>query len=160
MYVPFDTLPDESRIWIYQSSRKFQENEIALITNRLEQFIAQWAAHGKPLAASFTISYNRFIIISVNEEEQHVTGCSIDASVGVIQELEKELKVELLDKLNVTFKLGEFIVHKSILDFKQMVKDKAVSDQTIVFNNLVNTIGEWRDFWEVPATESWHKRFF
>ena len=28
MYVPFDTLPEESKIWIYQSNRKFSDEEI------------------------------------------------------------------------------------------------------------------------------------
>ena len=41
-----------------------------------------------------------------------------------------------------------------------LAKEKAVSGNTIVFNNLVNTVGEWQDFWEVPANESWHNRFF
>jgi hypothetical protein len=62
--------------------------------------------------------------------------------------------------MNVTFKLGEHIAHKSLIDFKKMAKDKAVTENTIVFNNLVNTVGEWNEYWEVPAIESWHSRFF
>jgi hypothetical protein len=41
-----------------------------------------------------------------------------------------------------------------------MAKEKAVSANTIVFNNLVNTIEEWKENWEVPAEDSWHNRFF
>ena len=41
-----------------------------------------------------------------------------------------------------------------------MVKDKAVSAQTIVFNNLVNTKIEYEENWEVPLEDSWHNRFF
>jgi len=41
-----------------------------------------------------------------------------------------------------------------------MAKDKAVTGSTIVFNNLVNTIEEFNEAWEVPAEESWHSRFF
>ncbi|MFY8187233.1 MAG: ABC transporter ATPase, partial [Flavobacterium sp.] len=37
---------------------------------------------------------------------------------------------------------------------------KAVNENTIVFNNLANTVGEWYEYWEVPANESWHARFF
>ncbi len=62
--------------------------------------------------------------------------------------------------MNVTFKNGEFFTHKPLNEFKKMAKEKAVSQETIVFNNLVNTIEEWQDFWEVPAKESWHNRFF
>jgi hypothetical protein len=41
-----------------------------------------------------------------------------------------------------------------------MAKEKAVTENTIVFNNLVNTIQEYNDSWEVPAMDSWHSRFF
>lgn len=160
MYVPFDAMPEESRIWIYQSNRKFSDDEVAEIETSLKEFIENWTAHGAGLEASFITRYNRFIIIAVNQGIQAATGCSIDASVQYIQALEQKYTVDLLDKMNVTFKLGEHIAHKPLTEFKKMAKDKAVSANTIVFNNLVNTVGEWQDFWEVPASESWHSRFF
>ncbi len=160
MYVPFDSLPLHSKIWIYQSNRKLTDAEIAEITSATSIFIENWSAHGQSLEASFRIEYNRFIILAVNQEVQAATGCSIDTSVQFIQELEKKYQVDLLDKMNVTFKLGEHIAHKPLIEFKKMAKEKAVSANTIVFNNLVNTIEEWQDFWEVPASDSWHNRFF
>ena len=160
MFVPFDTLPEDSRIWIYQSNRKLSDEEVAEIETATQAFLMNWAAHGTPLVASFLVMYNRFIILAVNQEVQAVTGCSIDASVSFIQSLEQKYQVDLLDKMNVTFKNGEHIAHKSLIDFKRMAKEKAVTANTIVFNNLVNTIEEFNESWEVPAAESWHSRFF
>jgi hypothetical protein len=40
-----------------------------------------------------------------------------------------------------------------------MVKDKAVTENTIVFNNLVNNVEEYNESWEV-APLIWHSRFF
>lgn len=160
MYVPFESLPEESRIWIYQSNRKFSDEEITEIETTLQAFLQNWAAHGTSLESSYQLKYNRFIIIAVNQEVQSATGCSIDASVEFIQSLEKRYNVDLLDKMNVTFKLGEHIAHKPLIDFKKMVKDKAVTESTIVFNNLINTIQEFNESWEVPAADSWHSRFF
>ena len=160
MYIPFENLPEDSRIWIYQSNRKFTDDEIGELELAVNQFVQQWTAHGTSLAASYKIMYNRFIILAVDQEMHSASGCSIDDSVRFIQSLEEKYGVDLLDKMNVTFRNGEFIAHKSLADFKKMAKEKAVSSQTIVFNNLVNTVGEWNDFWEVPAAESWHSRFF
>ena len=160
MFVPFDTLPEHSRIWIYQSNRKFSDEEMSEIESSVKEFIEDWSAHGTGLEASFITKYNRFIILAVNQEVHAASGCSIDASVQFIQSLEKKYEVDLLDKMNVTFKNGEFIAHKSLMDFKKMAKDKAVTASTIVFNNLVNTIEEFKESWEVPASESWHSRFF
>jgi hypothetical protein len=160
MYIPFENLPEESKIWIYQSSRKFSEAEVADIEKDLVDFITNWAAHGTSLEASFQIKYSRFIIIAVNQEVQQATGCSIDKSVEFIQQLEQKYEVDLLDKMNVAFKQGEFVTYKTLLEFKKLAKDKSVSENTIVFNNLVNTIEEFNEGWEIPAAESWHSRFF
>ena len=152
MYTPFDTLPEESKIWIYQSNRKFSDDEMNEIETDLKVFVENWAAHGTSLTASYLLKYNRFIILAVNQEHQMATGCSIDASVVFIQSLEQKYKVDLLDKMNVTF--------KTLIDFKKMAKDKAVTGDTIVFNNLVNNIAEFNESWETPAADSWHSRFF
>lgn len=160
MYIPFENLPADAKVWIYQSSRKFSDTEISTIDSELKIFVDNWAAHGTSLEASFELKYNRFIILAVNQEIQAATGCSIDKSVQLIQELERKYDVELLDKMNVTFKLGEHIAHKTLTDFKKMAKDKAVTENTIVFNNLVNNIQEYHESWEVAAADSWHSRFF
>ena len=160
MYIPFENLPPESKIWIYQSNRKFTDDEFSEIKTSVENFVKNWAAHGTSLEASYLLKYNRFIIFAVNQEPQVATGCSIDKSVQFIQELEQKYKVDLLDKMNVTFKNGEFVAHKTLIEFKKMAKDKAVTGSTIVFNNLVNNIEEFNDAWEVPADDSWHSRFF
>jgi hypothetical protein len=160
MYVLFESLPLESRIWIYQSNRKFSDEEMNEIETDLQAFLVNWSAHGTSLESSYQLKYNRFIILAVNQEVQNATGCSIDSSVEFIQGLEAKYNVDLLDKMNVTFKLGEHIAHKPLIDFKKMVKDKAVTENTIVFNNLINNIEEFNESWEVPAIDSWHSRFF
>ena len=159
MIVPFETLPPESRIWVYQSNRSFREEELLLIQEGLTQFLNQWTAHNQALEAAFDLPYNRFIILGLNQEKTHASGCSIDASVRFIQQLETQFGILLLDKMNVTFYSGDFIAHKSLIEFKKMAKNKSVSRNTVVFNNLVNTKEEYLNYWEVPAHESWHNRF-
>ncbi len=159
MLTDFKNLPDDSRIWIYQSNRKFSEEEVSLIEEKAKTFLTKWTAHGANLEAGFEVKYNRFIVIGLNQENASASGCSIDASVHFIQEIEKEIDVDLLDKMNVTYYNGEHIAHKSLLDFRKMAKNKSVSPNTIVFNNLVNTKAEYEENWEVPAKESWHSRF-
>ncbi|PKP25785.1 MAG: ABC transporter ATPase [Bacteroidetes bacterium HGW-Bacteroidetes-2] len=160
MLIPFENLPDDSRIWIYPSNRKLNDAEVAEIETKLQEFLAQWTAHGADLEAGFEIKYNRFIIIGLNQENASASGCSIDASVHFIQQLEKEYETDFLDKMNVTFYTGQFLTHKPLTEFKTMAKAKSISKNTIVFNNLINTKAEYIESWEVPAEESWHSRFF
>ena len=159
MLVDFNTLPEESRVWIYQANRSLTEQEIQDISKKLDIFISNWTAHGSDLQSGYDIVYKRFIVIGLNQNLNKATGCSIDASVHFIQQLEKEYNIDLMDKMNVSYKQGEYIAYKSLADFRKMAKDKAVSKKTIVFNNLVNTVAEFKENWEVPASESWHGRF-
>ena len=159
MLVDFNTLSEESRVWIYQANRSFSDEEILAIEAKISTFIEAWTAHGKDLQAGFKIVYKRFIVLALDQDLNAATGCSIDASVHFIQQLEKEYAVDLMDKMNVSYKQGEFIAHKSLIDFKKMAKQKAVSKNTIVFNNLVHNIAEFNENWEVSASESWHSRF-
>ncbi|WP_179344859.1 ABC transporter ATPase [Winogradskyella ursingii] len=159
MLVDFDTLPEESRVWIYQANRSFTEDEIEEIKSKLDNFIEAWTAHGKDLQSGYKIVYKRFIVIALNQSLNNATGCSIDASVRFIQQLEKDYNVDLMDKMNVSYKQGEYVAYKPLVDFKKMAKQNAVSKNTIVFNNLVTNISEFKENWEVPASESWHSRF-
>ena len=159
MLVEFTKLPLNSRVWIYQSNRKLSNEEVDDLTARTAEFLEQWTAHGSDLEAGFEVKYNRFIVLGLNQQNASASGCSIDASVRFIQSLEKDFKVDLLDKMNVTFYNGEFIAHKSLTDFRKMAKARSVSPNTVVFNNLVNTKAEYLENWEVPAKDSWHSRF-
>jgi hypothetical protein len=159
MLVDFNTLPEESRVWIYQANRSFTPEELSEIETKLDVFIQNWTAHGSDLQAGYLIKYKRFIVLGLNQNLNAATGCSIDASVHFIQQLEKAYNVDLMDKMNVSYKQGDFIAYKPLADFKTMAKQRAVSKNTIVFNNLVNNIAEFKGNWEVPASESWHARF-
>ncbi len=159
MLTEFKNLPDDSRIWVYQANRKLSDAEVAEIIELSNDFLAKWTAHGADLEAALEVKYNRFIVIGLNQENASASGCSIDASVHFIQSLQEKFDVDLLDKMNVMFYSGDYIAYKTLADFRKMAKDKSVSKNTIVFNNLVTTKAEYLENWEVPAHESWHNRF-
>lgn len=159
MLVDFNTLSDASRIWLYQSDQKFSEQQLEQLRKDLATFLTSWTAHGANLSAGFEIKYDRFIVIGLDQSEAAASGCSIDSQVRFIIALQEKLGVDLLDKMNVTYYQNDRIHYKTLLDFKKMIKDGAVGKNTIVFNNLVATIGEYKTNWEIPAKDSWHSRF-
>lgn len=160
MYVDFEKLNDNSRIWVYQSSREFNDEEIKSIEAKLKDFVNEWTRHGDDLKASFEIKYNHFIILAVDESFNQVSGCSIDASTHIFKQFENEFKVELLNKLNTAFKHGEHINVVSLSDFQKYVKEDRIHPDTLVFNNMVQSKADLKTLWEVPANRSWHSRYF
>ena len=94
MLVDFKELPDHSRIWIYQANRSFTDAELEEISADLSLFLQQWTAHGSQLKAGFEIRYKRFLVIGLDQSAASASGCSIDASVHFIQQLEKKYGVD------------------------------------------------------------------
>jgi hypothetical protein len=159
MFTEYKNLPNNSRVWIYQSEREFNQKEIEIISEKAEEFINSWTRHGDNLKGSFTIKYNQFLVLAVDESFNNVSGCSIDSSVRFVQQLEKELQLDLMNKMNVSFKDNETINLVKLADFQKFVKEQKITSETIVFNNMVNTKEDFENNWEIPAKQSWHKRF-
>ena len=67
--------------------------------------------------------------------------------------------VILLDKMNVILKNNNSLVYKSLESFKKMYKGKQINKETIVFNNLVKTVEEYKNIWEIELKNSWHNKF-
>ena len=97
--------------------------------------------------------------MAVDESFTTISGCSIDSSVRFVKELENELNLDLMNKMNVTFKDENRIFSVKLINFQQLVKQGRVTPETIVFNNMVSSKSDFESNWEIPAKDSWHKRF-
>jgi len=155
MIVGFSTIPEEAKIWVFPSSRKFYPQEIEEITKTLESFLSGWKSDRNEIECSYLIKHDRFILVTANDTENSVSLEAHDALTSFIIELEKKLEIVLLDKINVCYKQGEFVQYKDIVEFKKMIKSKGVSEKTIVFNNMITVKEELRYNWEVNIMESW-----
>lgn len=160
MLVNFESLDNSSRVWIFQANREFLANETEIITAKVEEFIAEWRRHGEDLKASYIIKYNQFIVLSVDENYNGISGCSIDASVNLMKIFESKFQLDLTNKLNISFRDASNINVVSLADFQKFAKEGKITAETIVFNNLVATKADFETNWEVAAKNSWHNRFF
>ncbi|MCL7754562.1 ABC transporter ATPase [Polaribacter sp. Z022] len=159
MFVEYSLIPEDAKVWIYPSSRKFYTNEIEGIENKIKTFISNWKSDDENFKASYQFLYNRFIVLFADDENTTLTNADIDASVSFILSLQQEYEVELLDKMNVCFKQGEFVQYKELKDFKKLLKNKALTAKSIIFDNLITTKVDFENYWEIPIEDSWYSRF-
>ena len=159
MFVLFNTLPDDARVWIYKSNREFTDGEIIDISEKARDFIGTWQRHGEDLRASFEIKYNQFLVLAVDESFNDVSGCSIDSSVRFIKDIESTFAVDMMNKMITSFKDGDNINSVSLPMFQTFAKEGKINGDTIVFNNLVQSKLAFEQEWEVSASKSWHQRF-
>jgi len=159
MFVDYSTITEEAKVWIYPSSRKFYTNEIEGIENKIKTFLENWKSDDENFKASYKFLYNRFIVLFADDQKTTLTNSDVDASVSFILSLQQEYKVELLDKMNACFKQGEFVQYKELKDFKKLIKNKAVTAKSIIFDNLITTKIDFENNWEIPIEESWYNRY-
>lgn len=159
MYVSFETLKDDSRIWIYQADRKLSDKDILFIRENSENFLNNWRAHGRDLMASYQVVHEQFLIIAVDESFHNASGCSLDDGVHFIQWLEKQLSVNLFDRTNVAFLIGHEVHIIPLHKIKDKVSEGIISGATKTFNNLVARKGDLSTEWVLPAQESWLARY-
>ena len=89
---------DNSRVWIYQSSRAFLENEVEEIEIALSTFATNWKSHGAIVKGFGALFFNQFILLMADETATGVSGCSTDSSVHLIKQLEKQYQVDLFNR--------------------------------------------------------------
>ncbi|HEX8461488.1 MAG TPA: hypothetical protein VF623_08655 [Segetibacter sp.] len=149
-----------SRVWIYQANKELTAEQTTQIQQQLNAFAQSWTAHNNQLQATGIVHYNRFLILVVDENQAGASGCSIDKSVRFMKELEQQFAINLFDRFNLAYRDGEIIRSVSRNEFEELIKAGIITDNTVVFNNLVQTLAELETKWEVPLKDSWHIQLF
>ncbi len=154
-YIPQD-FNDNSRVWIYQSSRILGMGEALQIEPILENFVASWKSHGATVKGYANLLFGQFIIIMADESKSTtVGGCSTDSSVRIIKQIEQDLKVDMFNRQNLSFIIKDKIQFLPLAQLSYAVENGFITPDTLFFNNLVATKKELLEKWIVPIKESW-----
>lgn len=146
---------DQSRIWIYQSSRPFNNQEGKEIDEQLYNFYLQWLSHGAEVKGWAKLVYKQFIVVMADETQCGVGGCSTDSMVRVIKSLERQYGVDLFDRLTITFLVDGKPQPLPIQQVKYALEEGYIETDTLLFNNMVDTKSRFETEWLVPLNKSW-----
>ena len=159
--VPFETLPDESRLWVFGVGRDLDAAEEESFLLVVDEFLDGWVAHGMALRCARDWRHGRFLLVAVDEASEPPSGCSIDAMVRILKEEENVLGVPIVDSSPVWYLQDGNVRRSSRSDFRRLVDEGAVGPDVVVFDNTVTRLTEERaGRWERPARESWHRKAF
>ena len=139
-----DLLPKDfnqnSRVWIYQSSRPFNLHEAAKIEEHLKNFAKNWKSHGNPVKGYGRLLFNQFIILMADETASGVSGCSTDTSVRLIKDIEKEFQVNMFDRQMLAFIINENIQLTPLSLVNNYLEEGVIKKNTLYFNNTILTL--------------------
>lgn len=143
----FQGFNETSRVWVYASNRALAPTESAFVQDEINNFVQQWATHGKELSAKGAVLFDRFIVLAVDEEKNGASGCSIDSSVHFVKALGKELDINFFDRLNVYLSKDQQIQRVHISDLN------SYADWNI-FDPMIANLEQLTSSWIIPVKES------
>ena len=121
----------------------------------LQEFIHSWRSHGAVVTGFADLFFNRFLVLIADETAATVSGCSTDSSVQLIRDIEKKFGVNLFDRQQLAFIVGDEIRIFPMSQLKTAVQEGVLFPDSLFFNNSVTTLAEMRSGWVLPASQSW-----
>lgn len=160
--VPFDHLPDDARVWVFAAARPLDDAQRRALVDHADAFLQRWAAHGAPVHGGRELRHGRFLLVAADERATGVSGCSIDSLFRTLGDLEAQTGVPLRDGSLVFYRDASGEVQAEPRPaFRQRASAGEVSEDTIIFDNTIATVGDVRaGRWEKPLRDSWHARAF
>lgn len=159
--VPFELLPDESRVWIFGSDRRLEQSDASRLLKEVDRFLAEWKAHGAPLTCARDWRDGALLTIGVDTTQENASGCSIDGLFRTLQGLERSLDTHLVGGGRVFYRDDSGSVHCIARDrLPDLAASGAISEATIVFDTGLTDAGQWRERFESPARNTWIGELF
>ena len=154
--VPFDTLPDSSRVWVFGSDRPLTDEATELLMAEVERYLVDWKAHGEPLTAAYEWRYGRLLVIGVDQRSAGASGCSIDGLFRVLQGLEPRLGARMVGGGRVYYRDNHGEVQSAERHELTTLKDTgAIRPDSAIFDTALTDLGSLREGFERPARKSW-----
>ncbi len=150
MLTDYNDLSEETKTFVYPSSRKFYDTEIQELKNEISSFLEE---NFKEFKTHFKILHQRILVFFIEGETISIT--LLDNLAQFIMELEQKYTITLLDKINVCFKQGEHVQYQEMKKFRELIKNKSISKKTIIINNFTQNKYDFEHNFEVPIDESW-----
>ncbi len=138
MYVPFESLHEHSKIWIYPANRRLTKSEADILNERLLAFIKIWVSHNDPVAGSYELINNQILIIGANLNGGQISGCSIDSSVKVIKELEHILNLEFTNRSNLYFLDHNGYKSVALHQLDQSIREGIIHEDSVFVDMSIN----------------------
>ncbi|PYP81588.1 MAG: hypothetical protein DMD35_01035 [Gemmatimonadetes bacterium] len=154
--VPFETLPDSARVWVFGSDRPLGDEGTEILMKAVEEYLADWKAHGEPLTAAYEWRFGRLLVVGVDQRTEGASGCSIDGLFRVLQGLEPKIGARLVGGGRVFYRDNNGEVQSVERHELKALRDSgAILENSVVFDTSLTDLGSLREGFERPARKSW-----
>jgi hypothetical protein len=147
--VPFDSLPDSARVWIFGSDKRLSDDSAEALMRDVGDHLANWKAHGEPLTVGSRLLDDRFLVIAVDQSTSGASGCSIDGLFRVLQAMQSKLGANLVGGGRLFYRDGQGEVQCAPrADLDDLRASGAITPDTVVFDTTITDLGTFRTKFE------------
>jgi hypothetical protein len=150
MYIDFAQLPDNARVWVYLSEKAVSTDQQNQIGSFLRTAMKTWAAHGEPLTGGFEFSGNHFLILGVDQAAHLPSGCSIDASMRWIKEINQTFGLDFLFR-SIAIQNDSDISFAPIFGIKKSVSTGIIRADSLIYDQQIQILSEYKTAFLKPA---------
>ena len=153
-------ISSDAKVWLYGFHEPLSSKDLDTVQKAYESFLTSWKSHGATLKGGFELLNDRFALLAL-EADQSASGCAIDASVGVLKALKQDHGLDALGSARVFFEVDGSLRCCERIAFSKMCKEGQVSEDTVVYNLLHQTLGDVRQKGiKTTFAQSWHSKAF
>jgi hypothetical protein len=155
----FAELPDDARCWVFAADRPLDASAANQLLALTDDYLAQWRAHGAPLASARDWRDDHFLAVAVDERAAGASGCSVDALFRSLKSAEPMLGATFVSGSTIFWRGSDGrVMATPRVEFVDMLGHGAIGDDTPVFDPTLTTVGQWRSAFERPLLGSWQGR--
>ena len=159
--VTFDRLPDSARFWVFPTRRPLTAEESNIFLDKVDRFMQEWVSHQMEVTVARDWKYDQFLLIGADEREVDISGCSNDSLFRAVKAIHATMDLAYPETSLVYFRDGDKIQTVTRDQFRDYVKMGVVNENTIVFNNTLQSLEDYRKgLWETSMKHSWHIEAF
>ena len=159
MYVPFEEMPANAKVWIYPSITFFSEELKSNVETDIKGFVTEWLSHQREVKGSSIVLANGIICLAADQTDFEVSGCSIDSSYRFIRDTEIKYQLNLFERDLVFFENKNGSVELiRIKELSTAYNNGEISENTPIFNLQAQTVAQVRNAW-IPIAETPYSRF-
>ena len=147
--VPFDSLPDASRVWVFGSDRALTGEDAQRLLAEVDRFLGQWKAHGVPLTCARDWRDEHLLTIGVDSTAEGV-GLFDRRVVPRARGGRAPARNAARRRTGVLSRRRTGAVHHPRPAAGAGERQRRHQD-TPVFDTGITSAGEWRSHFEAPA---------
>lgn len=151
-------IDESTRVWLYVSTRPFNQVETAAIEEELALFTKSWTAHDEQLTAFGTILLNRVMLVAVNEKLVKASGCSIDKSVHFIQDINQRYNCNFFDRELVAYQTEHQWNWTTYHEVQTLLKKGVITSDTPILDTTKTQFLSEAELVK-PLKSTWLSRF-